>query len=127
MFGIFKKPAVDQDTVLVAGITAGISFRSIEKKHGTVPVSETPAVLDACKRAACEMMSINPDENSRQVLHMVALVFSMDDSGLAERITNRYQAGDTTIRESEAQQIWDLTLRKTQETFTALSKGSRNS
>lgn len=127
MFGISKKAAVDQDTVLVAGITAGISFRSIEKKHGTVPVSETPAVLDACKKAACEMLSIDPDETSRQVLHMVALVFSMDESGLAERITNRYQAGDTTIRQSEAQQIWDLTLRKTQETSAALSRGSRNS
>lgn len=125
MFGLFgKKPigdALDEDTILIAGITAGVAFRSMERKLGVTPVHETPRILEGCKNAACQMLSITPDEKSKGVLHMVALVFAMDDSGLAERITVRYEQGDKSINRDEAKQLWDLTLKKTKEAGTALS------
>jgi hypothetical protein len=128
MFGLFGKKAagdaLDEDTILIAGITAGVAFRSIERKHGFTPVQETPEVLEACKNAACQMLSITPDEKSKSVLHMVALTFAMDDSGLAERVTIRYEQGNKSIDRDDAQKVWDLTLKKTREAAAALSRTS---
>ncbi len=128
MFGLFgKKPigdALDEDTVLIAGITAGIAFRSMERKLGFTPIQEIPGILEGCKATACRMLSITPDEKSKSVLHMVALTFAMDDSGLAERITTRYEQGNKSIDRDDAQKVWDLTLKKTREAAAALSRTS---
>ena len=104
MFGLFskKEDMLDEDTILSAGVTAAIAFRLTEKKFGFTPVSETPKLIDSCKKQACEMLSINPDERSRSVLHMMTLTLAMDDSGLAEEITNRYERGDKRIYSDEA-------------------------
>lgn len=124
MFGLFgkKQEALSEDTVLIAGATAGIAFRRMEKSRGMFAVHETQAALDSCKQAACEMLSINPDERSRSVMHMVALTFAMDDSGLAERITSRYERGDKNILADEAQKLWDLTLKNANEVSAKLTK-----
>lgn len=128
MFGLFgKKPtgeSLDEDTILIAGITAGVAFRSMERKLGLTPTQEIPRILEGCKNAAYQMLSITPDEKSRSVLHMVALTFAMDDSGLADRITIRYEQGDKSINRNDAQQVWNLTAKKTKETTSALSRSA---
>ena len=110
-----KEDALDEDTVLIAGVTAGVAFKLTEKKFGFTPVNETPAILDKCKKTAYEMLSINPDQQSRSVIHLVMLTFAMDESGLAMKIANRYEKGDKNIYPEEAQKIWDLTLQKSKE------------
>jgi hypothetical protein len=77
------------------------------------------ALIEASKKTACEMLKINPDENSRSVMHMITLTFAMDESGLAEKITKRYAQGDTTLYPEEAQKLWDLTSQKTREISSA--------
>lgn len=123
MFGMFgkKEESLDEDTVLIAGVTAGVAFKLMEKKFGMTPVSETPKILDGCKKSACEMLSINPNEQSRSVIHMVTLTFAMDESGLAQKIANRFEQGDKRIYPEEAQMIWDLTLQKSKEAAQHLS------
>jgi hypothetical protein len=123
MFGLFgkKEETLDENTVLIAGITAGIAFKLMEKKFGMTPVNETPKILDGCKKSAYEKLSINPNEQSRLAIHMVTLTFAMDESGLAQKIANRYEQGDTSIYPEEAQMIWDLTMQKSKEAAHHLS------
>ena len=129
MFGQFgkksKEEALDEDTILAAGITAGTAFRLTEKKFGFTPVDETPALIERCKQTACQMLSISPDEQSRTVMHMVTLVFAMDESGLAEKITNRYEQGDKRFNSDEAQKIWALTLQKSNEVANHYSNNGK--
>lgn len=116
MFGFGKhnkEVALDEDTVLIAGVTAGVAFRLMEKKMGLTPVHETQKILDHCKKTAYDMLSINPDEQSRTVIHMVTLTFAMDETGFAQKIADRYEKGDKSIYAEEAQKIWDLTLQQT--------------
>ena len=125
MFGLFGKKAkedsLDEDTLLAAGITAGTAFRLTENKFGFTPVNESHDLIETCKKAACEMLSINPDEKSREIMHMVTLTFAMDESGLAKKITDRYEQGDKKINPEDAQRIWDLTSQKTREVIEHLS------
>jgi hypothetical protein len=123
MFGLLgkksKEDAIDEETLLIAGLSAGIAFRRSEEKMGVMPINETMALIEASKKTACEMLKINPDENSRSVMHMITLTFAMDESGLAEKITKRYAQGDTTLYPEEAQKLWDLTSQKTREISSA--------
>jgi hypothetical protein len=119
MFGIFgnknKEEALDEGTVLAAGVTAGVAFKLMEKKYGLTPVHETQETLDGCKKTAYKMLSINPDQKSRAIIDMVAVTFAMDESGFADKIARRYEVGDKTIYPDDAQKIWDMTLAKTNE------------
>jgi hypothetical protein len=129
MFGIFKKKAIedalDEDTVALAGITAGIAFKITEKKLGFTPVNETQQLIDDCKKAAYQNLSITPDERSRTMIHMVALAFAMDETGFAHRIVNRYQQGDKDIDRGEVQKIWDLTLKQIKQATEHFSKNGK--
>ena len=127
MFGMFgkKEDALDEDTLLSAGVTAAVAFRLTEKKFGFTPVNETSKLIEKCKKQACEMLSINPDERSRTVLHMMTLTLAMDDSGLAEDITNRYERGDKSIYSDEARKIWALSTQKSQEVAGAFSNNGK--
>lgn len=121
-----KEESLDENTVLLAGITAGTAFRITEKKFGFTPLSETPDLIQSCIKTACQMLAINPDEQSRTVIHMVALTFSMDDTGLAAEITDRYESGDKRIYSDEAQQMWDLALKKSKEVAGVFSKNGKS-
>jgi hypothetical protein len=110
-----KEYAIDDETILLAGLCAGIAFRRSEKKIGVKPMNETLALIEASKRTACEMLKINPDQESRVVMNMITMTFAMDDSGFAQKITNRYAQGDTTIYPEEAKKLWHLSLLKSQE------------
>jgi len=129
VFGIFnkqpKQQAIDEDTLLLAGVTAGVAFKLMEKKFGITPANEVPKILDGCKKTACEMLSINPDQQSRSVMHMVALTFAMDETGVAQGIANRYERGDKGISREEGQKIWDLTLKQTQAAVENTSKNGK--
>ena len=119
MFGLFgKRPsedAIDEETLLIAGLSAGIAFRRSEQIIGVMPMNETVALIETSKKTACDMLKINPDEKSRKVMHMITLAFAMDDSGFAQKITNRYAQGDTSFYPEEAKKLWDLALSKTRE------------
>ena len=126
MFGLFgkksKEEALDEDTVALAGITAGIAFKITEKKLGSTPVDETQQLIDTCKKTAYQVLSITPDERSRTMIHMVALAFAMDETGFAQRIANRYERGDKDIDREEVQKIWALTLKQTKQATEHFSK-----
>jgi len=115
-----KEVAIDEETLLIAGLSAGIAFRRSEEKIGIMPLNETMALIETSKKTACEMLKINPDESSRSVMHMITLTFAMDESGFAEKITKRYAQGNTSFYPEEAKKLWDLTLQKTREISSAL-------
>ena len=126
MFGLFgkksKEDSLDEDTLLIAGLSAGIAFRRSEEKIGVMPMNETVALIETSKKTACEMLKINPDDRSRKVMHMITLAFAMDESGFAQKITNRYAHGDTTLYPEEAKKLGDLALLKTREISDHFSK-----
>lgn len=104
-----KKIALDEDTVVLAGATAGIIFRMQEKKFGATPEEQIFPIITRCISEACKSLGINPDSQSHTIINAVASTFAMDQTGLAERITNRFSSGDKDITRDEAQQIWNLT------------------
>jgi len=117
MFGLFgnKKESIDEDTVLIAGVTAGIGFRLQESKFGSTAISDTNRLITNYVKTACEMLSINPDEKSRGVIHAVAITVAMDTTGVGAKIADRYVRGETKILPNEAQKIWDLTIKNAQD------------
>jgi hypothetical protein len=126
MFGLLgkksKEDAIDEETLLIAGLSAGIAFRRSEKIIGAMAMNETIALIETSKKTACDMLKINPDEKSRKVMHMITLAFAMDDSGFAQKITNRYAQGDTSFYPEEAKKLWNLTLLKSREISNHFSK-----
>ena len=109
MFGLLgkksKEDVIDEETLLIAGLSAGIAFRRSEKIIGAMAMNETIALIETSKKTACDMLKINPDEKSRTVMHMITLAFAMDDSGFAQKITNRYSQGDTSFYPEEAKKL----------------------
>lgn len=105
-----KKTALDEDTILLAGIKAGMIFRAQEAKFGRTPLEQINPIMQHCISSVCKQLSVNPDSQSHQVIHAVSTTFAMDESGLARRLTQQFEKGMESISREDAQKVWDLSL-----------------
>lgn len=106
MFG-FGKHKLDEETVAVLALRAGVMCRALEKDRGRFSLEP----IDQCVQFAISEKGIKPDAKSMQLLKYCALALAADTTGFTEDFFQRSikPGGDKMLTEKDVERIYQIT------------------
>jgi hypothetical protein len=126
MFGFLKRrTSVDDPQLTIAGIWAGVIFRQGDARFGRTPDFMVPEHLRGIIDQVVKKMDLKPDADGLTGINVVASTIAFDDTGLADTIVQRFDAGDRTISDHEIKAVQQLSLNKAASFADSLARRGR--
>jgi hypothetical protein len=126
MFDFLKKrTSINDPQLTMAGIWAGVIFRQGNARFGNLPDFMAPENLKNIIDQVVKKMDLRPDAQGLSGINMIASTIAFDDSGLAEKIVQRFDAGDRTISDDEIREALQLSMKNAASFADSLTRRRR--